>query len=109
MRLSKFNLVLGATEAGCNGCILELGWLYITMGLRIRVLVGKVRVILPSRVISIRIWIVLWCSIETMQVVSVLNGRRTFVALNRCVPLHTTGLRYSIYSKRRTRIAVWSG
>jgi len=47
-------------------------------------------VIPPSNIISVGIGIVLGCSVETMQGISMLNGSATLGALNTYMPLHTS-------------------
>jgi len=60
------------------------------------VLVGMVGIAPPTRTLCVGVWVALWWGIEIAHGVGVLTGGWTIVALNGCVPLHTTGFTYSI-------------
>jgi len=64
--------------------------------LRVGVLVRGVGITLPSRTVGIRVWIALQWGIKIMDGIGVLDGRRTTVAFNGCVPLYTAGLAGSV-------------
>ena len=78
--------------------MLQPGCLHRTLGLRGRVPIGRVRVALPSRTISIIVTIVLQSWVKTMQGIGMLNCKRTSITLNKCVALHTIGLTNILYS-----------
>ena len=72
--------------------------LYSILRLRVGVPVRGVGVAVPPRTVSIGVWIAMRWGLEVVHDIGVLDGRRTIVALNKCVPLHVTGLADSIDS-----------
>jgi len=77
--------------------ILDPKWLHRTLRLRVGVLIEKVRMALPSRVVGIGVRIVLWWWIEAIYGIDVLNGGRNIIAFNGQEPLYTIGLTNYIY------------
>ena len=75
---------------------------------RVEIFVERVGVTPPSQTLSIRVEIVLWCGVEVMYGVSMLNGEGTIKALGRCVPLHTTSVIDRLDASWKYR-AAWSG
>ena len=53
---------------------------------------------LPTLIIGSAVRDILWWSVKTLKSIGMLNGGWAIVALDRCVPLHTTGLADSIDS-----------
>ena len=53
---------------------------------------------LPTLIVSSGVRNILWWRVKALKGVSMLNGGRTIVALNRCVTLHTGGLTSSVNS-----------
>jgi len=51
-----------------------------------------VRVTLAPLAVGSEVGRMLWWRLVTLKSIDVLHGRRAIVTLNRCVPLHTTGL-----------------
>jgi len=52
---------------------------------------------LSPLVVGSEVRTMLWWGLVTLEGINMLNGRWAIVALNRCVPLHTTGLTDGIY------------
>ena len=49
-----------------GGFVLDLRLLYRTLGLRVRLLVERIRVTLPSLIVGVGVRIVLWLGVETV-------------------------------------------
>ena len=75
---------------------------------RVGIFVERVGMTPPSRILSIQVEIVLWCGVEVMHGISVLNGEGTIEALGGCVPLHTTSLTGRVDPNWNCEIT-WSG
>jgi len=78
--------------------MLEPRWLHRILGMRVGLLMERIRVTLPTLIVGGRVRNILLWGVKAMKGVSMLNSRRANVALYKGMPLHTTGLTSSINS-----------
>jgi len=72
--------------------------LYKTLRIRVRVPIERVWVTLLTLTVSSGVGSIMWWRVTALKGVSMVNGERAIVALNRCIPLQTISLTSSVNS-----------